>query len=62
MFVNQRPRWLISYTGVSTIKRVPCRDQFHQHVYEQLVIEKIPKAQKDSQVISAFLHLWDLLL
>jgi len=28
--------------------------QFHQHAYKQLLRAKIPKAQKDSQVISVF--------
>jgi len=34
--------------------------QFHQHVYLKLLLEKITKAQKDRQVISVFLHFWDL--
>ncbi len=33
---------------------------FHQHVYEQLLDVQILKAQKDSWVISVFLHFWDL--
>jgi len=28
--------------------------QFHQHVYEQLLLQHIPKVQKDSQGISVF--------
>jgi len=28
--------------------------KFHQHVYEQLLLSKISKAQKDSHVISVF--------
>jgi len=34
--------------------------QFHQHVDEQFLPAKIPKAQKDSQVTSVFLRFWDL--
>jgi len=34
--------------------------RFHQHVYVQLLRLQIPKAQKDSQVISVFLHILDL--
>jgi len=33
--------------------------RFHQHVYVQLLLAKIPKAQKDSQVINVFLSFWD---
>jgi hypothetical protein len=38
----------------------PPRSQFYQHVYVQLLHEMIPKAQKDSQVISVLSHFWDL--
>jgi len=31
--------------------------KFHQHVYPQLLLTQIPKAQKDSQVISVFFAL-----
>jgi len=34
--------------------------QFHKPFYKQLLLAQIPKAQKDSQVISVFLHFWDL--
>jgi len=34
--------------------------KFHQHVYAQLLLTQIPKAQKDSQVISVFFCFWDL--
>jgi hypothetical protein len=34
--------------------------QFYQHVYKKLLSAKIPKALKESQVISVFLHFWDL--
>ncbi len=37
----------------------PC-GQFHQHVYAKFLHVQIPKAQKDSQVITVFLHFWDL--
>jgi len=33
--------------------------QFYQHAYAQLLQAKIPKAQKDSHVISVFLCFWD---
>jgi len=33
---------------------------FHLHVYSQLLRAQIPKAKKDSQVISVFLRFWDL--
>jgi hypothetical protein len=33
---------------------------FHQYSYSQLLPIKIPKAQKDSQIISVFLCFWDL--
>jgi hypothetical protein len=36
------------------------RGHFYQHVYTQLLCMQIPKAQIDSQVISVFLHFWDL--
>ncbi len=35
-------------------------DWFHQHVYMQLLLSQIPQMQKDSQVISVVLQLWDL--
>jgi len=34
--------------------------QFHQHVDVQLLRVQIPRAQKDSQVVSVFLRFWDL--
>jgi hypothetical protein len=37
-----------------------CRGPFHQHVYEKAFSMQIPKAQKDSEVVSVFLRLWDL--
>jgi len=40
--------------------QTPTRGQFHQHVYAQLLCAKIPKVQKDSQVISVVLHFCDL--
>jgi hypothetical protein len=34
--------------------------RFHQHVFEQLLRVQIPKAKKDSEVISVFLRFWNL--
>ncbi len=34
--------------------------QFLQHVYTQFLYAQIPKSQKDSQVVSVFLHFEDL--
>ncbi len=34
--------------------------QFCQYVYDQFLLAQIPKVQKESQVISVFLHFWDL--
>jgi hypothetical protein len=41
-----------------------CRDQrsISPTFYDQPLSRKIPKAQKDIQVISVFLHFWDLYL
>ncbi len=36
------------------------RGRFHQHAYEKFEWEQIPKAQKDSLIIGAFLCFWDL--
>jgi len=44
----------------SNVGEIDTWGRFHQHVYAKLLHAKIPKAQKDSQVISVFLHLWDL--
>jgi len=45
---------------ISTSVIIHTWSQFHQNVYVQLLHVQIPKAQKDSQVISVFLHFWNL--
>jgi len=34
--------------------------QFHQHFTKNLLSAQIPKVQKGSQIISVFLHFWDV--
>jgi len=46
--------------GSSLKSKLVGRGWFHQHVYTQLLHEKIPKVQKDSWVISVVLRFWDL--
>jgi len=36
--------------------------QFYQHVYAQLLLAKIPKVQKDIQVIGVFLRFCDSII
>jgi hypothetical protein len=56
LLLSLQPKDIVLDVGCTCLH--PIWGQFHQHVYSKFLCTKIPKAQKDTQVISVFFALF----